>query len=118
MATYFREDGILVFEFYDASWETMRTWEQTVLGLRMSENNPRKRLYNVRQLKNIPVRVLQTAIRLAKAPQAERVYIAVLVSTENVERLVNLVLSLRPRGNMRVMPSEEAAVQWLNTKVR
>lgn len=117
LESYWREDGILVFRATDTSAATVEQWQRESLALLEITDQYSKRLYDLRNLTNISIMAIRTAIRLKSHRNARYVYAVVLTPNTRTATLVQTVLSVQPGGNFQIMLDETEAINWLNTKV-
>ena len=117
LESYWREDGILVYKARDTSLVTVEQWQRESLALLEKTDTYSKRLYDLRNLANLSIMALRTAIRLKSHRNARYVYAIVLTRNTRTANLVQTVLSIQPGGNFQIMLDEDEAINWLNTKV-
>jgi len=117
LESYWREDGILVYKALDTSAATVEQWQRESLALLEITDRYSKRLYDLRDLTNISIMAIRTAIRLKSHRNARYVYAVVLAPNTRTANLVQTVLSIQPGGNFQIMLDETEAINWLNTKV-
>lgn len=112
-----RPDKIIVISAADTSPETLRHWEQYATKVMDGISTPQKRLFDLRNLRNISVDAVRTAVRLRHHPNANLMYTAILTSNSTVLALVRAALSVSAGGNFKLFVAEADAVTWLNEKV-
>ena len=112
-----RPDHIIVISAADTSPETLQHWEQYANKVMDGISTPQKRLFDLRNFRNISVDAVRTAVRLRHHPNANLMYNAILTSNSTVLSLVRAALSVSAGGNFRLFVNEKDAITWLNDKV-
>lgn len=112
-----RPDNIVVVSALDTSSATLEHWEQYANEVMNAITAPQKRIFDMRNLNNISVEAVRTAVRLRRHPNANLMHNAVLTRNSTVLALVRAALSVRAGGNFKLFNDEEEAILWLNQKV-
>ncbi len=112
-----RPDNIIVISAADTSPETLQHWEQYATKVMDGISTPQKRLFDLRNMRNISVDAVRTAVRLRRHPNANLMYNAILTSNPTVLSLVRAALSVSAGGHFKLFANEADAITWLHDKV-
>jgi len=117
LLSFEREDSIHLFRAYDLSAATVEKWSAEVTAMLDDTTRPRKRLYDLRFIKDIPLRVIPMVTKTRSHRNIHFNYVAVVTNNSRVLGLVDLILRLTPGGRIRVMSDFDEAVAWLHQQV-
>lgn len=117
LKVYTRDDGIRVFAAQDTSQETIAEWERAVTQILDACTTPEKHLYDFRKLNTLSPHALRAGVRAKSHPNLRYVYVAIMIADSRLVDLLNMVITIQAGGTFRIIPDEEEAIAWLNSKV-
>lgn len=117
LISYTREDDIHVFRPLDMSHETVAQWVLELTNMLNETTGPKKRLYDLREIKDVPLRVVKIATEVRRHPNIRFNYVAFLITNHRVQQLIDLIIKIAPGGRLRIFTDENEAVEWLHSYV-
>ena len=111
-----RPDGGMALTFTDLSDATIQHWHDFALEHLLGSDRLTRNLYDLRQVKDIPEKAIQTAIEVNSDPAARNIRVAVVVNSEKVAQSVrDLYYQSLPETSaaIKIFTDIDAAEAWL-----
>ena len=112
-----RPDGGMALTFTDLSDATIQHWHDFALEHLLGADHLTRNLYDLRQVKDIPEKAIQTAIEVNSDPAARSIRVAVVVNSEKVANAVReLYYQSVPETSaaIKIFTDIDAAEAWLS----
>lgn len=99
-----RADGGMNVTFTDTSEATLKAWHEFALEHLLGSDRLTRNLYDLRAVKQIDEKAVQTAVEVDSDPSARNIRLAVVVANEHVAKAVRDIVAL-------ALPETAAAVK-------
>ena len=112
-----RPDGGMALTFTDLSDATIHHWHDFALEHLLGMDRLTRNLYDLRQVKDIPEKAVQTAIEVNSDPAARNIRVAVVVNSEKVaDSIRELYYETLPETSaaIKIFSDIDAAEAWLS----
>jgi len=112
-----RPDGGMSLTFTDLSDATIQHWHDFALEHLLGSDRLTRNLYDLRQVKEIPTKVVNVAIEVNSDPAARNIRVAVVVASDKVANAVReLYYKSLPETSaaIKIFSDIEAAEAWLS----
>ncbi|MGD0877753.1 MAG: hypothetical protein ABSA01_06355 [Anaerolineales bacterium] len=112
-----RPDGGMSLTFTDLSDATIHHWHDFALEHLLGSDRLTRNLYDLRQVKEIPVKAVNVAIEVNSDPAARNIRVAVVVASDKVANTVReLYYQSLPETSaaIKIFSELEAAEAWLS----
>ena len=112
------DDQIFIFQIDAFDTKNINAFGRAVEELSEDDVPIHKHIYDLLKVTNFPLEAIRAATRLKQSSPTIPRYVVILVKNERVRQLIDLVLSIQPWGQIRVMGDKETAITWLNEQVK
>jgi len=112
-----RPDGGMALTFTDLSDATIHHWHDFALEHLLGMDRLTRNLYDLRQVKDIPEKAVQTAIEVNSDPAARNIRVAVVVNSDKVaDSIRELYYETLPETSaaIKIFSDIDAAEAWLS----
>jgi hypothetical protein len=112
-----RPDGGMSLTFTDLSDATIQHWHDFALEHLLGSDRLTRNMYDLRQVKEIPAKVVKVAIEVNSDPAARNIRVAVVVASDKVANAVReLYYQSLPETSaaIKIFSDFEAAEAWLS----
>ncbi len=99
-----RPDGGMTLTFTDLSEQTLREWREFALEHLLGSDRLTRNLYDLRAVKDINEKAIQTAVEVNSDPSARNIRLAVVVNNEKVAKAIRDITAL-------ALPETAAAIK-------
>jgi hypothetical protein len=111
-----RPDGGMALTFTDLSDATIKHWHDFALEHLLGSDRLTRNLYDLRQLKDVPEKAINTAIEVNSDPAARNIRLAVVVNSErlaNAIREIYYAASPETSAAIKIFTDIDEAEAWL-----
>ncbi len=108
-----RPDGGMHYVFTKTDRPTLEHWREFALRHLQTADHNTRNLYDLRQLAEISEEALRLAREVADDPAARNVRTAVVVASPQVRAVVEEIITLSERVNLRLFTGLDQAEAWL-----
>ena len=112
-----RADGGMNLTFTDTSQATIREWHDFALEHLLGSDRLTRNLYDLRAVKNIDQKAVQTAVEVNSDPQARSIRLAVVVANEAAAKAIRDIAALalpESAAAMKLFTDLDEAEAWLS----
>ncbi|HJS29598.1 MAG TPA: hypothetical protein VJ768_08250 [Anaerolineales bacterium] len=111
-----RPDGGMHVTFSDLSHETLAHWREFALEHLLGSDRLTRNLYDLRHIDSIPEEAIQYALEVNSDPAARNIRLAILVSSESVQDLLEVIQAQTTfsTAHIRVFTDPVEAEDWLS----
>jgi hypothetical protein len=111
-----RADGGMTLIFTNLSEATIREWHDFALEHLLDSDRLTRNLYDLRAVKDIPEKVIRTAVEVNSDPSARNIRLAVVVADKGVAAAIQTIASLalpETAAAMKLFTDIDEAEAWL-----
>jgi hypothetical protein len=111
-----RPDGGMNLVFTDTSDITLRAWHDFALEHLLGSDRLTRNLYDLRAVKDISQKAVETAVEVNSDPQARTIWLAVVVASEAARARVREIAALalpETAAAMKIFTNMDEAEAWL-----
>jgi len=112
-----RPDGGMALTFTDLSDATIKHWHDFAMEHLLGSDRLTRNLYDLRQVKDVPERAINTAIEVNSDPAARYIRLAVVVNSEKLANAIReIYYSASPETSaaIKIFTDIDAAEAWLS----
>jgi hypothetical protein len=111
-----RPDGGMALTFTDLSDATIKHWHDFAMDHLFGSDRLTRNLYDLRQVKEVPEKAINTAIEVNNDPAARNIRLAVVVNSEklaNAIREIYYAAAPETSAAIKIFTDIDAAEAWL-----
>lgn len=112
-----RADGGMNLTFTDTSEATIRAWHDFALDHLLGSDRLTRNLYDLRSVKDLSQKAIQTAVEVNSDPQARNIRLAVVVANEAAAKAIRDIAALalpESAAAMKLFTDLDEAEAWLS----
>jgi hypothetical protein len=112
-----RADGGMTLTFTDTSEATVRAWREFALEHLLGSDRLTRNLYDLRAVKDIDERAVQTAVEVNSDPSARNIRLAVVVANPGAAKAIREIAALalpEAAAAMKIFTDLNEAETWLS----
>jgi hypothetical protein len=112
-----RADGGMNLTFTDTSEATIREWRDFALEHLLGSDRLTRNLYDLRAVKDLSQKAVQTAVEVNSDPQARNIRLAVVVANEVAAKAIRDIAALalpESAAAMKLFTDLDEAEAWLS----
>ena len=112
-----RADGGMNLTFTDTSEATIREWHDFALDHLLGSDRLTRNLYDLRAVKDLSQKAIQTAVEVNSDPQARNIRLAVVVANEAAAKAIRDIAALalpESAAAMKLFTDLDEAEAWLS----